>query len=364
MARFMPSAIDDGASGAERSVWNALSALNDDWTIHHSVEWVGERDGVPDDGEADFVLVHPDHGVIVMEVKGGREIRVSPEGWVSVSHDNSRHRIRNPFKQVQESKRALIRFLKTRLVASPRIPFGHVVVFPSIHRLPALGPEVADEIAWRRQELENLEEAVPVLLEHWRMSPPIGPTLAAAINSAIAPEGVIRASLADDVSVINSQITAWTSEQAAFLEGAADNDRLLVFGGAGSGKTVLAQEFARRASDTRQSSAPDLLQPPTWRISGIGVFWVSQRHGGAFSPTRRSVGARGSCRDRRRGLRATTGENRRLLDRGCPGCVDGGVTVPGTKIRHRRRRRRTGFFRALVRRSSSLSSMASLRGLS
>lgn len=253
MARFIPASIKEGTRRSERLVWEALSALDDSWTVHHSLEWQSERDGRQDDGEADFVLVSPNHGVIVMEVKGGKTIEVNSDGWISTAHNGERHAIKNPFKQAQASKRALIRFLKLRLVSSPRIPFGHLAVFPSVTRLPALGPEAPDEIAWRQQELIGIQDAMPVLTEHWRMAPPIGEDLASAINAVLAPEGVIRSTLADEVTRINAQIESWTAEQAEFLEGASSNARLLVSGGAGTGKTVLAVEAARRAADAGEN---------------------------------------------------------------------------------------------------------------
>ena len=37
----------------------------------HSVAWQCLTDGQLYEGEADFVIIHPDHGLIVLEVKGG-----------------------------------------------------------------------------------------------------------------------------------------------------------------------------------------------------------------------------------------------------------------------------------------------------
>ncbi len=226
-------------------VWEGLRKLDDSWTIHHSVEWQADRDGVPDDGEVDFVLISPNHGVIVMEVKGG-EIQVTSDAWYSVDGSRERHKIKNPFSQVQSSKRALIGHIKRSLVRSPRIPFGHVVAFPGVRRLPKLGPEAPDEIAWRAQEINDAEAAIEVLCEHWRMSPPIGDELAGAISETLAPEGEIRATLSDDVARVNAQIETWTRDQAEVLESSLENNRILVYGGAGTGKTVLATEEAAR----------------------------------------------------------------------------------------------------------------------
>ena len=43
MARMFPSRFPDGAPGSERKVYNALSKLDGDWTVFHSVAWQGMR---------------------------------------------------------------------------------------------------------------------------------------------------------------------------------------------------------------------------------------------------------------------------------------------------------------------------------
>ena len=58
---------------------------------------IGKRQA---DGEADFVMIHPDHGVLVVEVKGGR-IRTSEGEWYSVDRHGAEHEIKNPFEQAR-----------------------------------------------------------------------------------------------------------------------------------------------------------------------------------------------------------------------------------------------------------------------
>ncbi len=57
-------------SAAETAVWSGLKKqLPDGWTAWHSLRI---RDGKNYLGEGDFVLAHPLHGLLVLEVKGGR----------------------------------------------------------------------------------------------------------------------------------------------------------------------------------------------------------------------------------------------------------------------------------------------------
>jgi hypothetical protein len=75
MATTYPRVLLDAdcKSDAEREVFSLLKArLDDPWEVFHSAGWVARHPGTgADDGEIDFVLVHPERGVVCLEVKGG-----------------------------------------------------------------------------------------------------------------------------------------------------------------------------------------------------------------------------------------------------------------------------------------------------
>src|SRR3712207_2803593 len=98
MALRFPSSLHDAVPPSEVRTYEALSALDDTWRLFHSVVWQGLRHGRQADGEADFVLMNPRYGIIVLEVKGGR-VEVEGGTWYSVDRDNAKHRIKNPFTQ-------------------------------------------------------------------------------------------------------------------------------------------------------------------------------------------------------------------------------------------------------------------------
>jgi len=125
--------VDDrlAASDGERKVfWALRDGLPDGWTALQSVCWLQRRPGdAASDGEADFVLVHPALGALVIEVKGG-EIRFDSRTgeWSSRNRGGRVHPIKDPFRQGVRSKNALRRYLEN----TPRWPrswgpFGHAV---------------------------------------------------------------------------------------------------------------------------------------------------------------------------------------------------------------------------------------------
>ena len=79
------------------------------WAIYSNVAWLEKRPGSePADGEADVVVAHPDLGVMVVEVKGGKVQRVGGR-WESIAAGGNRHEIKNPFAQVTREMHGLKR---------------------------------------------------------------------------------------------------------------------------------------------------------------------------------------------------------------------------------------------------------------
>src|SRR5690349_17832200 len=105
MAKIYPEALPGSVRGdprrhAECRVYEELaSQLGHDWVVYYSVPWIGKSrpEWRREDGEADFVLAHPELGFAVIEVKGGRIERVGGK-WYSVDRNNTRFEIKDPFQ--------------------------------------------------------------------------------------------------------------------------------------------------------------------------------------------------------------------------------------------------------------------------
>jgi hypothetical protein len=119
------------SSHAEEQVYQLAKHLPEGWRVYHSVtlSMKEERDGVKD-GEIDFVFYHPAHGVIVVEVKGGR---ISLDGQTGKFYSMNRHGrsfvIKNPFQQAITWRNRFVRFLRASGV---HVPVSHAVCFPQV----------------------------------------------------------------------------------------------------------------------------------------------------------------------------------------------------------------------------------------
>jgi len=151
MARMYPDPISPKTdSMAERRLYDQFKTqLGPDYTVFHSVAWQAlDHRRRPQDGEADFVIAHERHGILLIEVKGGL-IDYDPASgrWTSTDRGGVAHPLkRSPVDQVMESKHTLKRLLEAQ-VSGALGNIGHAVAFPDIgyrdeDRLPNLAREI------------------------------------------------------------------------------------------------------------------------------------------------------------------------------------------------------------------------------
>jgi len=239
------------SAGEDRFAAGLAAALKPPWRIYRNVAWLERRPGAePADGEADIVLAHPQLGVMVVEVKGGGVRRIGPGRWESVDRNGNRHDIKDPFAQVTREMHALRRVCND-LPAWPShaVRFSRAVAFPDAtydpHPAPADGPR---EIVIDRSDLERLGQRVGEIFEWWSASVEggsLGEAGLDALDALLAKPLEIPSPLAADVAADEARI-ALSATQFGALDLLAAQRRALVLGVAGSGKTLLAAEKARR----------------------------------------------------------------------------------------------------------------------
>jgi hypothetical protein len=283
MATNFPQSPPSGTPPSETRVWLALQKLPDLWRVFHGVNWHGEENGRSRDGEADFVLVHPVAGLIVIEVKGG-DIEVDGGEWYSVDHKGVRHPIKDPVEQAMISKKTLVEYIKDGLGRDGFIPAAHAIAFPEAHQAVTMGPNAPIDLIMSRTELRQPESFLVALARRGGEHPPIGIETADSVTRLLAPKVSLHRKERDIVADVKARIEAWTDEQVAFLDDLADNNRQLVLGGAGTGKTVLAKEKARRLAAEGQQVLLTCFNNPladymAAELDGVPGITVDNFHG-------------------------------------------------------------------------------------
>lgn len=242
MARLFPQEpLSTYAS--ELAVRRALAHLDDSWRVFHSVAWQSERYGRQGDGEADFVLLHPRCGLLVLEVKGGERIDVDQGRWYSVnSQTGQRNLIKNPFEQAKDSKYALLRYLQGISPRLAAVPLAHGVVFPGATFTEDIGLYAPQALVIDAEDLLDIAAAVERLVRHWGNQTRMVQDDVHELTRRLAPTTTIRRRLSTVVAATNAELLQLTEQQKRAFHITRSQRRAAIHGGPGTGKTVLALE--------------------------------------------------------------------------------------------------------------------------
>lgn len=229
------------ASQAEQDVWQRLVAdLPDRATL--IANW--KRADAEGEYEADIIVVWPGQGVFLVEVKGGL-VSLQPDGsWVSRDRNGDPHPIR-PFEQALRNAHVIADFVEHEW-SQGGLQVTWVVVFP--HTDLPVGFSTAQASRDRIVDRQDLPLLVDTLKRLGRnqhgdnASAQRCELLVELLADLRAPQrALIEAGVERE-----QQVRRLTDEQLEKLDEMQDNARFAVVGPAGSGKTYLALEQARR----------------------------------------------------------------------------------------------------------------------
>ncbi len=255
MARMIPPRFDESTtSTAERVLYYRLQDhLEDAWTVLHSLPWLDGSRPRLGEGECDFILLHPAHGLLVLEAKSGTPRYDGGRGeW---RHEDGRT-LTDPFVQARRGMHAVVDLLGRGSPAwrEAPLPYGYAVAFPDARAVRgALRPDMTPDLILLEPDLDRLQARIVRLLARFAR-PPAAPD-AGAVAAALAvlqPALRLVPALGSRIEAAGREQVRLTADQAETLAGLAGNRRLVVRGGAGTGKTLLAAAEARRRATAGQ----------------------------------------------------------------------------------------------------------------
>ena len=252
---FPPSIADDHGSRAERTVFRLLKEGPDSWTALHSVGLVNHA--TKPWAEIDFVVV-TEEGVLCLEVKGGTILHRDGD-WFQ----NDRRLKQSPFAQAGGGASALYDYLGERVPAVRRSFVGHGVLFPESPFAYELPSADSDLIFDDGDLARPMSAYVDRLTAYWKNAiqrkrghAPNGLERAtrSLIVHELAPDFELVPSLRARLRDVDDELIRLTAQQLELLRGLVETPRVVVRGGAGTGKTLIAcDEAARLAKMGRQT---------------------------------------------------------------------------------------------------------------
>lgn len=253
MARMIPKNLDpETKSAAEKKLFKILRDMpeTNDWTVFHSVGIA--KHPTQSQGEADFTVIIPGGGIFVLEVKGG-SISYSDGKWYSIDFYGDTHVIKNPQTEASNAAHAFSAYVDEQAESDSlrRLLFGYGVVFPDTEVAENLHiPDLAREQIADIRDLENFRAYLVKLAAFWqkRRAPIISipnASQCAELVKLFRPDFQSRVSAETVIRNLENQIIDLTENQQEVFEGLEENPRCLVKGSAGTGKTILAMNYAR-----------------------------------------------------------------------------------------------------------------------
>lgn len=239
MATVLPESFDvDSLNPSEQRVVKALGeSLPDDWIIIPHVTITVDSQ----DREIDVLAISQYAGGVVIEIKGGA-IELREGQWFQ----NGRL-MKNPAEQAMQAKHVLVKRLERMKIDHRGFHFGHAVCFPDLHVVPEEGfgmdcpREIvvgARELAWPIHVLDPIARS-----SEDDADPEIRKRILQAVCPSIDPTRMYGDFFARASSGFGSN-----SKDLLLIAKLADiNQRVLILGGAGSGKTAVIRSWSKRA---------------------------------------------------------------------------------------------------------------------
>jgi len=245
MAKMFPEVFPGkfDQNNPEFVTYQSLRKLPDSYVVLYSKRFKGGLFGKPE-CEIDFVISNQRDVVICLEVKGGI---LAYDGAQDCWSQNGVVMEKSPDRQATEATHCLLRELSKEL---RNVNVDWALCFPQcsvVGQAGATGVPVSRIFDETRLvnisfELSKLEQEIRSTFGRKGMTPKESHDLVARLTRSIGFVQILGVRFAREAE----QLIQVTEEQCEVLADLDINPRMIVHGSAGTGKTILAQEFAKR----------------------------------------------------------------------------------------------------------------------
>ena len=237
----------------EDRAFNALSKLPDDYYVFHSFSIVSTKNGKITESETDFIVFNQNLGIMCIEAKAGRP-KYRNDKWYYGSGKEMAHD--GPFRQATSRKHDLIDLLGELKLYNIRrnCKFVHAVWFVSVDKkyiekkLKKLPMEASPDLILTKDSEDDIEAAIRKVfsLETSFKTNLDKRKKDILLNRILAPQFGAMSLAEYKLGHERMVFKALLDEQTALLDYLEEQNNAIINGLAGTGKTVMAVEKARR----------------------------------------------------------------------------------------------------------------------
>lgn len=255
MVQMRPNHFDPqvNTSPGEETLFEKLTKTTKapNWIVMHSLDILHHQSRVQ--GEADFVVLAPSLGLLVIEVKHHAKVELNRGTWILGGGKS-----KDPYRQASDGAFSIKQYLENRQIETSSLPIMHAVWFTrcSIKHLPE-SIEWDDGTTLGAEDLKSDPvEAIESIFKQSRKrlektiyfhSPVADSSFLNRVAEALSPSFSIHQPPKDRKQEVLRALQTATAEQLTTLELLKNQQQLIVPGMAGTGKTFLAIQEAKEA---------------------------------------------------------------------------------------------------------------------
>jgi len=260
MAKMLPDRPRSFAPGSlEDVMFDALEKLPENYYVIHSFKLVTLKDGVIQESETDFIIYNPEKGIICLEAKAGHVQYIGGE-WLYASGQKMSHD--GPYNQASTNKWKLKNYLQNGPYEYilKRCKLLHAVWFPSVTdeelQTKILPPEGDKKITLTKSALldplPRLEEIFSYELPNHVQTQLSDRDRDLLLRKVLCPSFDLVPTVSIEHDLKKQVFHRMLSEQKCVLDFLVEQKTAVIQGVAGTGKTLIALEKARRHADSNE----------------------------------------------------------------------------------------------------------------